>query len=642
MEKAIAEEIAHLKELLKLEKEEDLKQYNEKIQSTSLVERRKKGVCWYPVALDRSTYDIGERLMVKVSINKSLLVSHGFQSGKTITLFSNNAQNNDESDAVKGIVNNVRENEMWITLNCDELPYWTTGGMLGIQLMFDENSYQEMNKALVELLKTEDKRVLELTSIILGNKEAAFKDQKSIQFSELNKSQNKALNNVLNAKDIAIIHGPPGTGKTTTLVYSIIETLRTETQVLVCAPSNAAADLLVEKLSDRQVSVLRVGNPARITNEVLDKTLDVLITKHSNYKTLKSLRKRGEEYHAMGRKYKRNFGHTERQQRKMLLAEARSLRKEADSLLDFIISDLFNSTRVLVSTLVGANNRHMQRMHFSTVFIDEAAQGLEPATWIPILKADKVVFAGDHQQLPPTIKSYEAAKKGLEITLFEKAIKRNSADELLREQYRMNETIMRFSGKQFYDNKLIANEKVAHWKIFEQDKELEFIDTAGCGFFEVLDPETRSVKNPEEAHVLFTHFKQFLVEVTENAMHDELTSVGIISPYRAQLEVLQNELENAGFNKETLEKININTVDSFQGQERDVIYISLVRSNEKGEIGFLADTRRMNVAMTRARKKLVVVGDSGTISQHAFYNHFLDYVNEVNAYRSAFEFMYEL
>lgn len=642
MDKAIVEELKHVKALLKNEKEEDLKQYNEKIQSTSLHERRKKGVCWYPVDADRSAYDVGERLMIKVSIHKDLLISNSFQSGKSITLFSNDGGQTNKTEPIRGIVNTVRENEMWITLNCNSLPYWISNGNLGVQLMFDDNSYHEMNKAITTLLTTEDSRTQDLLHIILGNRQAKFLQSKPVHYSELNKSQNQALNNVLSAKDIAIIHGPPGTGKTTTLVYSIIETLRSETQVLVCAPSNAAADLLVEKLTEQQVRVLRVGNPARITSKVLDNTLDVLITKHSNYKTLKSLRKRSEEYQAKGRKYKRNFGNTERQQRNMLLAEARKMRNEADSLLDFIISDIFNSTRVLVSTLVGANNRHMQRMQFSTVFIDEAAQGLEPATWIPVIKANKVVFAGDHQQLPPTIKSFEAAKSGLSTTLFEKAITRNKVDVLLIEQYRMNETIMNFSGKVFYSNRLIANSLVAKWKVFAQDMPLEFIDTAGCGFFEQHNQENKSIKNPEEAHILFIHFQKYLHLLTDNAAHQALSDVGIISPYRAQLEVMNEELKNFNLDEETKAKININTIDSFQGQERDVIYISLVRSNEKGEIGFLSDTRRMNVAMTRARKKLVIVGDSATISQHPFYNSFLDYVNQIEAYRSAFEFTYDV
>lgn len=639
MEKKIVEELQHLKLLLKLEKDADLQQFNEKVESTSLHVRRKKGVCWYPIELNRTSYDFGERMMVKVSINKDHLSPHGFQSGKSVGLFSNAQNTPAEYQPIKGIVNNVRENEMLITFMSYQLPYWVNDGMLGIQLMFDEHSYKEMEGAIKELLTTENERTQELLSIILGFKKARFLQQKSVQFSELNVSQNDALNNVLCAKDIAIVHGPPGTGKTTTLIYSIVETLRNETQVLVCAPSNAAADLLVEKLGDRQVSVLRVGNPARITKGVIDKTLDVKITQHSNYKTLKSLRKRSEEYRAMGRKYKRNFGQTERTQRKMLLNEARKLKDEAEAILDYIISDLFLSTRVLVSTLVGANNHHLKRMRFDTVFIDEAAQGLEPASWIPILKANRVVFAGDHKQLPPTIRSYEAAKKGLETTLFEKAINRNAADVLLKEQYRMHETIMRFSGKQFYKNQLIANHAVASWQVFKEDRALEFIDTAGCGFFEEQDQETRSTKNPEEAHLLFIHLKQYLGQVTDFGKHDELSSIGIISPYRAQLEILQQKLKTLDLDAETLKKININTIDSFQGQERDVIYISLVRANEKGEIGFLADTRRMNVAMTRARKKLVVVGDSSTITQHAFYNDFLDYVNEVDAYRSAFEFL---
>jgi len=283
----------------------------------------------------------------------------------------------------------------------------------------------------------------------------------------------------------------------------------------------------------------------------------------------------------------------------------------------------------------------LRGLRFKTVFIDEAAQALEPASWIPILKSERVIFAGDHHQLPPTIKSQKAAKEGLEITLFEKAIKRNKADVMLQEQYRMNTAIMNFSSRIFYNNELIANEHVANWKIFDEDLALEFIDTAGCAYFEQIDKETFSSYNPEEALLLFKHLSTYLSNVEILGKLAEIHNIGIISPYKAQVSRLTESFHFDGFfNEEMMSKIAINTVDSFQGQERDIIYISLVRSNERGEIGFLSDIRRMNVAMTRARKKLVVIGDSSTIGRHPFYDKFLDYVNEQNAYRSAFELIY--
>ena len=290
--------------------------------------------------------------------------------------------------------------------------------------------------------------------------------------------------------------------------------------------------------------------------------------------------------------------------------------------------------------MIGSDSEILRRQEFKTAFIDEAAQALEPASWIPILKSNRVIFAGDHCQLPPTIKSFEAAKAGLETTLFEKAIKRNTADVMLSEQYRMNEDIMNFSSRMFYKNKLRANSMVQHWKVFNEDQVVEFIDTAGCGYYEAIDKETRSSFNQEEADLLIKHLILYHSQLESMEQTDALSSVGVISPYKAQVNLLNEKFAEAGLPETLTKKTVINTVDSFQGQERDVIYISLVRSNEEGQIGFLSDTRRMNVAMTRARKKLVVIGDSGTIGQHPFYEKFLDYINEIESYHSAFEWIY--
>ena len=293
---------------------------------------------------------------------------------------------------------------------------------------------------------------------------------------------------------------------------------------------------------------------------------------------------------------------------------------------------------MIASTLVGANNYNLKGMHFHSVFIDEAAQALEPACWIPILKSDRVIFAGDHFQLPPTIKSFDAAVNGLEITLFEKAIKRNKADVMLKEQYRMNENIMNFSNRYFYKDQLQANEQVKYWRIFGDDHPLEFIDTAGTGYFEQIEQETKSSFNKEEANLVFKHLEDYFQLVELHGGQELISNIGIISPYKAQVSLLQDLFDEKYANaSEIINKTAINTVDSFQGQERDIIYISMVRSNEKGEIGFLTDTRRMNVAMTRAKKKLVIIGDSATIGNHPFYEKFLDYINEIGAYRSAFE-----
>ncbi len=639
MSKAV-KELQKVHALLLSEKEEDLRQYKRKMSDTSLTERRKEGVCWYPLNVERSTFSAGERVLVKVSRPKEHRESHMFQSGKLVSLFSNSGSNNEQKHAVSGVVNRAGESEMIITLNGDDEPDWLHDGHLGVQLMFDENAYLEMERALHIVMNPQDDRLLFLRSLMLEDEEATFENISEINIPELNSSQNNAINRIASAKDLAIVHGPPGTGKTTTLVQSIFHTLKNEKQVLVCAPSNAAIDLLCEKLASKGLSVVRIGHPARVTEEILSMTLDAQIAHHNSYKDLKAVKKMAEEYYQTAKKHKRNFGHEERQQRRLLLQESTQLKKEAEQLEYYIVNDILSNAQVIASTMVGSSNYQIRDRRFNTVFIDEAAQGLEPATWIPVTKANRVIFAGDHCQLPPTIKSFEAAKSGLDETLFEKAIKRNKADVMLQEQYRMNRDIMRFSSQYFYNDKVRANSGVENWSMFDGDTALEFIDTAGCGFFEQVDQETKSSFNPEECDILLKHFRQYISLLESNIPQSE-PSVGIISPYKAQVNLLQNnfkgieeELENCKL------QLSVNTIDSFQGQERDIIYISLVRSNEKGEIGFLSDTRRMNVAMTRARKKLVIVGDSATIGQHQFYGQFLDYVNSIGAYRSAFEWMY--
>ncbi len=639
--KQINNEIRDLAKLLEIEKQEDLSQYRQKIAATSISERRKNGVLWYPVSLENTKYSSSEQLLVKISRNKDLAQAHLFQSGKLLSLFSNIQNQNEEDSFVTGIVNQVSENEMLITLNSNSFPEWINKGKLGVQLLFDENSYKEMQNALNFLIKTDEKRINELKEIILSDKEPYFEQKYIFENPKLNKNQNIALNKIAAAKDIAIVHGPPGTGKTTTLINSILHTLKSERQVLVCAPSNAAVDLLVEKLAEKGTNIVRIGHPARVTEKILNHSLDFLITRHENYKDLRAIRKQAQEYKKLAGKYKRNFGPEERQQRKQLYSEARKLNDEAKQLSFYISNDILNNAQVIASTMIGANNYQIKNKKFSTVFIDEAAQGLEPATWIPIIKAQRVILAGDHFQLPPTIKSFEAAKKGLSTTLFEKAIQRNNADIMLEEQYRMNEKIMHFSASFFYKNKLFANERVKNHLIFDTDSPLEFIDTAGMGFSEQINPETKSSFNKEEVELLFKHLSSYLYKVEKKGFSDNIQNIAIISPYKAQIILMQEFFDKNLILPENIkQKISVNTIDSFQGQERDIIYISLVRSNEHGQIGFLSDIRRMNVAMTRARKKLVIFGDSGTICKNIFYDKLIDYVNEINAYKSGYEILY--
>ena len=637
------EELQKIIYLLRLEKEADLEYYRQKILNASLEDRKKNGLCWHPVTLAGQRYSLGEKLVVRVARPDNHQPRGAFQSGKIVRLF---AHPGNEKSAVSGVVNEVNKSSMTITLNTGNLPDWAQGSSLGVDLLFDEMAYREMEKALKKVIEAKKPRVQELREILLGHAPAGFSRMPAPVVPSLNDSQNKALDQVIRAQDVAIVHGPPGTGKTTTLVQAIVQTAYVEEQVLVCAPSNAAVDLLTEKLTEEGLQVVRIGHPARVDDSNLSKTIDAQIANHPYYKDLKTLRRRAEEFRELGLKYKRTFGPAERNQRRHLLREASQLRDEAQQLEHYIVADIFAKAQVVACTLVGAANSQLKGYRFQTVFIDEAAQALEAASWIPVLKAERVILAGDHFQLPPTVKSYEAARQGLNETLFEKCIERHqrknypAVDTLLQTQYRMNEQIMRFSSRYFYRDALIAHESVRYATLAQQPP-VTWLDTAGCGFADQTEAETLSTYNSEEAQLLLKHFTETVEEVGLNYLQEHAITIGIIAPYKAQVRVLTELFAEADALQPLQEQLTIDTVDAFQGRERDVIYISLVRSNAKGDIGFLSDIRRINVAMTRARKMLVMVGDSATLGSHPFYGELLDYINEIEAYRSAFELMYE-
>lgn len=564
-----------------------------------------------------------------------------------MSIFSN-ANNTPEKQYTGGVVNYVRDNTMVITLNSDDLPDWVEEHLLGVDLMFDEMAYREMESAMKAVIKAADNRIAELRDTLLGSRFPVTGDRRPVTGdlkpeTILNLSQWKALEKILTAQDVANIHGPPGTGKTTTLVQAIKLTVQQEKQVLVCAPSNAAVDLLSEKLTEQGLKVLRIGHPARVTEQSLSKTLDAQIAMHEHYKELRILRKKMTQMRDMAFKYKRDFGYAERQQRKLLLQEAKSMKADADVLEFYIVNDLLNNSDVITCTLVGSANNTLRGRRYKTVFIDEAGQALEPACWIPILRAERVIFAGDHFQLPPTIKSMEAAREGLAQTLFEKCIQQQpQTASMLQVQYRMHEDIMRFSSKYFYHDELIAHETVQHHAIQKTGDEgepvpllpIDFIDTAGCGFSEEQDKETLSRYNEEEAGLLIRELEKLIREVGAEEWN---YTIGIITPYSAQVERLAKLAEVSEEISHLARFVTINTVDAFQGQERDIIAISFVRSNDKSEVGFLSDIRRTNVAMTRARKKLIMVGDSATLGTHSFYLELLDYVQQKGFYRSAWE-----
>ncbi|MBP9924714.1 MAG: AAA family ATPase [Cyclobacteriaceae bacterium] len=640
------EQLLKTLELIKLERQTDLEQYRQKVLQRSLTHRVRDGVTWYPIRLIRDYIGMGERIILELQRINQLDQPHSFQSGKLVSLFCN-ASGKPEKEHTNAVINYVQENTITITLNSEDLPDWINDGQLGLDVMFDEMTYKEMEHAVKSVIKAEGNRVAELREIFLGdiknkNTTSGFKPENTVDYQEsinvLNESQKKAVDRILQTQDVAFIHGPPGTGKTTTLVQAIVLTHKIEGQVLVCTPSNAAIDLLVEKLSQHNLNVVRIGHPARVTEQTLSKTLDARIATHSNFAELRNLRKKMEQVRNQASKYKRNFGYNEKEQRRLLKEEARTLKSDADMLEFYIINDLLQKADVICSTLVGSSHPVIRGRKFKTVFIDEAAQSLEPACWIPLLKSERAILAGDHCQLPPTIKSNEAAKGGLALTLFEKGIaKHPDMATMLQVQYRMHESIMKFSSTYFYNDELIAHASVKTELLRPNQTPIEFIDTAGCGYSEQQDPETLSRFNIEEANLLIRQVEKLVEEIgLEEWIANEI-SMGIITPYRAQVDHL-HKLAEASHLLEPLHKlITINTVDAFQGQERDVIAISFVRSNEKAEVGFLGDIRRTNVAMTRARKKLILIGDSATLGSHPFYVELLEYVQGLEFYHSAFE-----
>jgi len=625
--------------LLSLEKEADRKSYQQLAASTTVAQRKANGMSWYPIAIRGTEVGRGDYLTVELERTTHHDIPHQFRFGQPVLFFSNHDA---QADNLTGVIQFVSGNKMKISLREDELPDWTSNGKLGVDVLFDENSYEEMEKALQEASQRlrEEKQEHKLLKVVTGEAKPTFSEiDLKQENSALNTSQKVAVEKIVSANELAIVHGPPGTGKTTTVVQAIKAMSANERQqVLVVAPSNTAVDLLSGKLADEGLRVVRIGNPAKVSDKLMSLTLDSKMGDHPQMKEIKRLKKQATEYRNMAHKYKRNFGKAEREQRKALFDEAHKILKEVARTEQYIIEDLLANTDIIAATLVGANHYTVRNRNYAVVVIDEAGQGIEPASWIPILKGKKLILAGDHLQLPPTIKSSDAAAQGLAVTLLEKLAGRHpEAVVLLEEQYRMHQNIMQYSSSVFYQNRLQAHASVAGHQLFAEDEALLFIDTAGCGFEERT--EDTSTTNPEEAQFVIKHLAVLTRELEQHYSQENFPSIAVISPYKMQLHQLHEALLHTPELSVWQKNIAINTVDSFQGQERDIVYLSMTRSNSDGIIGFLSDIRRMNVAMTRARKKLVIIGDSGTLAQHSFYSGLIAYAESVNAYRSAWEWM---
>lgn len=647
----VENELRHVRALMQLEQREDQAQFKLKNASASIKERRKRGLTWYPITITKEDIGFGGKVVLEIERPAKRQELHLFQVGKNASLFLDApAHAASERLTLNGVVTSVRRNTLQMTTTKDELPDWVFDrGTLGIDLTFDEVSYREMNSALTEVMGAHLNRLAHLRDVLLGARQASFRAHKADDLlypNLLNDSQLTALRHVITAQDVAIIHGPPGTGKTTTLVHAILETIRRERRVLVCAPSNTAVDLLTEKLAERGVNVIRLGNPSRVSDLLLEHTLDAGLMAHPSYSKMRAMRQTADQYRETASQRTRRVGYEEQQERQLLREEARMLFQASDELERVMTEDVIESVQIVTCTLVGASNRNIRHLSFDTVFIDEAAQALEPGCWIPIAKGQRIILTGDHHQLPPTVKNEQAAREGLRETLFEKCINRQpDTARMLTVQYRMHEQIMGFSSEKFYKGQLVAHQSVRYAGLaaydprFAPDLPVEFIDTTGCDFLEVTLSEGRSTANPEEANLLLARLTQLLApyDPTEHT-HKPLT-IGVIAPYRAQINYLMDAIEeNVALHDLLLRRtLSVGTVDSFQGQERDIIAISLTRSNLYGEIGFLSDIRRMNVGMTRARRKLLLVGDASTLSFNPFFVDLLDYIKRIGGYRQAKE-----
>ena len=686
------EQISPIQALLQQRTLLQLEYYTEKEAFRKLTEQMgmqrkvKRGDAWFPLQVGKSFYNSLNQTAIEVFRTSDQDIEHNFEFGRPVMFFmvkkmgKNENQGNtalqqpeNASDAnhkvqnsnlkgqsikyfsFTGTVSYVDGDRMVITVpdSAPLLELQQSTDPIGVQLSFDETSYKLMFEALDRVMKAKNNRLAYLRDLFYSHQKAGRFSFEPMKFPWLNPTQERAVNEVLWAKDVAIVHGPPGTGKTTTLVEAINETLMRESQVLVCAQSNMAVDWISEKLVDRGINVLRIGNPTRVNDKMLGFTYERRFESHADYPQLWAIRKAIRELRKNRKKGSENY------HQKMDRLKSRAAEIELR-----INAELFGEARVIACTLVGSAHHLLEGMKFGTLFIDEAAQALEAACWIPMKRASRVILAGDHCQLPPTVKSIAALRAGLGKTLMERiAENKPEVVTLLKIQYRMNDEIMRFSSDWFYGGKVESAPQIKYRSVLDYDHPITWIDTSNeenqitiegedapedsastsssvsaanqnsdLNFKEQFVGESFGRINKAEAELTLLTLAEYFTKISKRRVLEERIDVGIISPYRAQVQYLKKLIKKYEFFKPYRRLISVNTVDGFQGQERDVILISLVRSNDEGQIGFLKDLRRMNVAMTRARMKLIILGNKDTMTKHPFYKKLWEYVEAINNY----------
>ncbi len=604
--------------LLLMEYEHERNEFQRLTETMGVGRKVKRGDCWFPVGVGRSYFNSLNQLVVEITRSEDSDIEHNFEYGRQVMFFAQSGLADIRYFKFTGTVSYAEADRMVVIMpDQQSVSALMSHDAVGVQLSFDETTYKLMLDALQRVINAKGNRLGQLRDLFYNKGNAGKFTFAPLRFPWLNATQERAVNEVLWAQDVAVVHGPPGTGKTTTLVEAIYETLRRENQVLVCAQSNMAVDWISERLMDRGVDVLRVGNPTRVNDKMLSQTYERRYEAHPDYPALWALRKTMREMRASSKK-------TEAFHQKMDRLKNRAMELELR-----IHNDLFSQARVISCTLAGSASRVLEGMKFSTLFIDEAAQALEAACWIAIRKAGRVIFAGDHQQLPPTVKCIDALKGGLGKTLMERIVENNpQVVTLLRVQYRMNEEIMRFSSDWFYNGEVQSAPEVRNRGILDFDNPIMWVDTSEVDGKEEFVGESYGRINRSEAQLTIDTLQQFFEKVGRQRVIEERIDVGIISPYRAQVQYLRRLLRSNAYFKPLRSLITVNTVDGFQGQERDIIVISLVRDNDQGDIGFLRDLRRMNVAITHARMKLIIMGNADTMTRHPFYKKLYDYINK--------------
>lgn len=618
--------------LLQVEYACEKENFRRQTEAFGIMRKVRRGDAWYPVRTGRTYYNSLNQEVIEIIRQDGSDIEHNFEYGRPVCFFTMSTGAGGEEKSIRYLsftatVSYAEADRMVVVMPSAShiLELQRMEKPLGVQLSFDETSYRLMFEALDRVTGARSGRLAYLRDLFYSGAKAARFTFAPTRFPWLNPSQEHAVNEMLAAKDVMVVHGPPGTGKTTTLVEGIYETLRRENQVLVCAQSNMAVDWISEKLTDRGLNVLRIGNPTRVNDKMLSFTYERRFEAHPDYPQLWSIRnairqlrahrRRGEDFH-----------------QKLDRLRARAVELELR-----INNSLFGEARVIASTLTGSASRLLEGMKFGTLFIDEAAQALEAACWIAIRRASRVVLAGDHCQLPPTVKSIAALKGGLGTTLMERIVEsKPEAVTLLTVQYRMNEDIMRFSNEWFYQGRITSAPQIKNRGILDLDCPMTWIDTSALEGKEEFVGENFGRINRGEAELTVTVLTSYFNKIGRRRLLEESIDVGVISPYRAQVQYLRRLIRKDAFFKPYRHLITVNTVDGFQGQERDVILISLVRANGEGQIGFLRDLRRMNVAMTRARMKLIILGDTSTMTRHPFYDKLYRHImNTGRAYRGA-------